>query len=203
MFRSRIPALLLLTTCIAATGVPGQAGAAKAPVGVHVIIETELGNVEAVIDTVHAPVSGKNFLRYVDAGLYKGSRFHRTVTRKNQDTTMAMIEVIQGSLDPLKNREGFPAIPLERTSVTGLKHLNGTLSMARSGPDTGTSQYFVCIGPQPELDFGGKRNADGQGFAAFGQVIKGMEIVRKIQMQPADGQNLTPPVKVIDIVRKK
>jgi peptidyl-prolyl cis-trans isomerase A (cyclophilin A) len=66
--------------------------------------------------------------------------------------------------------------------------------MARDGPDTATSDFFICIGDQPELDFGGRRNPDGQGFAAFGRVIRGMEVVRAIQLAPAAGQSLTPPV---------
>jgi peptidyl-prolyl cis-trans isomerase A (cyclophilin A) len=90
-------------------------------------------------------------------------------------------------------------VPLERTSVTGLRHLDGTLSMARDGPDTATSDFFICIGDQPSLDFGGKRNPDGQGFAAFGHVVGGMDVVRRIQAAPADGQSLTPPVRIRSI----
>src|SRR5207302_2793853 len=93
------------------------------------------------------------------------------------------------------------AIKLERTRDTGLKHQNGTLSMARDGPDTATGDFFVCIGVQPELDFGGKRNPDGQGFAAFGQVVKGMDVVKKIQAVPAKDQTLTPPIKILKITR--
>lgn len=173
------------------------------PVGVHVIIQTQFGDIEAVIDTVRAPVSGNNFLRYVDAGHYQESRFHRSVTMASQAEKPVKIEVIQGSVAPAKAREGFPAIPLERTSETGLKHLDGTLSMARSGPNSATSSYFICIGPQPELDFGGKRQEDGQGFAAFGQVISGMDIVRKIQAQPVKGETLDPVIAVKNIIRKK
>ena len=75
--------------------------------------------------------------------------------------------------------------------------------MARDGADTATSDFFICIGDQPELDFGGKRNPDGQGFAAFGRVTKGMDIVRKIQTQPAKDQTLTPPIaiKTIKVVK--
>ena len=112
------------------------------------------------------------------------------------------IEVIQGGTNPGLERSGWPPVPLERTNVTGLKHLDGTLSMARAGPETATSDFFICIGPQPELDFAGKRNADGQGFAAFGQVTKGMEVVRLIQRSYADGQNLTPPVTITRIARR-
>jgi peptidyl-prolyl cis-trans isomerase A (cyclophilin A) len=85
---------------------------------------------------------------------------------------------------------------LERTRDTGLKHLDGTLSMARNGPDTAQESFSICVGDQPELDFGGKRNPDGQGFAAFGRVVKGMDIVRKIHESPANGQQLTPSVRI-------
>src|SRR5262249_12273142 len=97
---------------------------------------------------------------------------------------------------------GYPPIELERTSVTGLRHRDGTLSMARSGPNTATNQIFICVGDQPELDFGGKRNADGQGFAAFGHVTQGMDVVRKIQNGPANGETLITPVTILRIVRR-
>jgi peptidyl-prolyl cis-trans isomerase A (cyclophilin A) len=73
--------------------------------------------------------------------------------------------------------------------------------MARDGPDTATSDFFLCAGDQPELDFGGKRNPDGQGFAAFGRVVKGMDVVRALQAAPADGQTLSPPIKILKVRR--
>ena len=73
--------------------------------------------------------------------------------------------------------------------------------MARDGPDTATSDLFICIGDQPELDFGGKRNPDGQGFAAFGRVLRGLDIVRQIQRSKAVDQGLTPPVTILSIRR--
>jgi peptidyl-prolyl cis-trans isomerase A (cyclophilin A) len=164
-----------------------------------VLIKTELGQIAVEIYQDKAPMTAANFLKYVDAKLYDGSIFHRTVTMDNQPTNAVKIEVIQGGqLGPTKD---FPAIKLERTSATGIKHLDGVISMARTGPDSATSSFFFCINDQPELDFGGKRNADGQGFAAFGRVIAGMEVVRKIQKQPAEGQNLKPPIKIISIAR--
>ena len=74
--------------------------------------------------------------------------------------------------------------------------------MARDAADTATSDFFICINDQPQLDFGGKRNTDGQGFAAFGNVVSGMDVIRKIQAAPADGQTLTPPVRIISTKRK-
>jgi peptidyl-prolyl cis-trans isomerase A (cyclophilin A) len=180
----------------------GVAGAAhpSAPRLPHARVETALGAIEIEVDTIHAPVTAGNFLHYVDARMYDGGRFHRTVTLANQPSNKVKIEVIQAGLDSTRHRD-FPPIPLERTSVTGLRHADGEISMARGGPDTATSDFFICIGNQPELDFGGKRNPDGQGFAAFGRVVKGMEVVRAIQRAPADGQRLTPPVTIVSIRR--
>ncbi len=93
-------------------------------------------------------------------------------------------------------KDELAAIKLERTRETKLRHIDGTLSMARDGPDTATGDFFICIGDQPELDFGGQRNPDGQGFAAFGRVIQGMDVVKKIQGSPATEQKLTPPVAI-------
>lgn len=177
-------------------------GAQVVPGIVRVTMQTDLGNIELAVDSAHAPRTAANFLRYVDAGRYEGGRFHRTVTMSNQPSNDVKIEVVQWSGAPRGNREAFPAIELERTSVTGLKHLDGTISMARSGPNTATADVFICIGDQPSLDFGGARNPDGQGFAAFGRVISGMEVVRRIQGSPANGQTLTPAVRILNIVRK-
>jgi peptidyl-prolyl cis-trans isomerase A (cyclophilin A) len=187
----------LLLACLCAATAHAQAGRVK------VTIETSLGRIEAELDSARAPGTVTNFLRYVDAHEYDGGRFHRAVTMANQPNNVVKIEVIQAGPAPEKASAGFPPIPLERTSVTGLHHENGTLSMARGGPDSATSDFFICIGAQPELDFGGKRNADGQGFAAFGQVIGGMEVVRRIQMGASDAQRLTPPIAIAGITRRK
>ena len=164
---------------------------------VKVVFETELGNIELAVDAGRAPATSANFLAYVDAGHYDGGVFHRTVKPDNQPQSPVKIEVIQGGPGAQKQKGERPPIRLERTSQTGLKHLNGTLSMARAGADTATSDIFICIGDQPELDFGGKRNPDGQGFAAFGQVTAGMDVVKKIQQAPAEGQTLKPAVRIV------
>ncbi len=168
---------------------------------VRVRIETDLGNIEVEIDVALAPDTAKNFFRYVDGGHYDGGRFHRTVTMDNQPDNDVRIEVIQASANPEKAQQGFPPIPLERTNKTGLKHLDGVISMARGGPDSATSSFFFCIGDHPSLDFGGDRNADGQGFAAFGDVSSGMGVVRKIQQSSAEGQRLTPPIRILKVAR--
>lgn len=167
----------------------------------QVLIKTSLGPIVVEIDAAHAPSTAANFLRYVDAGHYKGGRFHRTVTMQNQGDKKIKIEVIQAGVNPSFEKKAFPPIKLERTNKTGLKHLDGTISMARDRADSATSDFFICIGAQPELNYGGKRNPDGQGFAAFGQVKKGMDVVRKIQVSRAQGQSLTPPVEILSITR--
>ncbi len=167
---------------------------ATANAGPHVVIDTELGSIEVELAPAQAPTTVANFLRYVEARRYDGGQFHRTVTLANQPQNKVKIEVIQGGANP--TGQDFAPVPLERTRDTGLRHRDGTISMARDGPDTATSDFFLCIGDQPELDFGGKRNPDGQGFAAFGRVVSGMDVVRAIQKSPARGQTLTPPVLI-------
>lgn len=157
---------------------------------------TSLGIIEIEVDSIHAPITAANFLRYVDGGFYRGGAFHRTVTMANQPDNPVKIEVIQGAADSLRQASLAPAITLERTSTTGLRHQAGTISMARLGPDTARDQFFICVTDQPELDAGGKRNPDGQGFGAFGRVVRGMEVVRAIQRAPAAGQRLTPVITI-------
>ncbi|MCW4050678.1 MAG: peptidylprolyl isomerase [Candidatus Bathyarchaeota archaeon] len=163
----------------------------------EVLIKTSLGDIKVQIYPEKAPVTSGNFLRYVDDGLYDGTSFFRTVTMMNQPNDEVKIEVIQGGQVP-KEKEYEPII-LERTTLTGLKHLDGVISMGRFKPDSAKSSFFFCIGDQPELDFGGKRNPDGQGFAAFGQVVEGMDVVRAIQVQPHEEQRLTPPIVIHSI----
>lgn len=167
---------------------------------VHVLLHTEAGDIELEVDTVRAPITAANFLRYVDRGFYDGGSFYRTVTPQNQPRNKVKIEVIQGGNQPRENQD-LPPIALEPTNRTGLKHVDGAISMARDGPNTATSEFFICVGAQPALDYGGGRHPDGQGFAAFGRVVKGMDVVRKIQTSPADGQSLTPPIKILSAKR--
>lgn len=181
---------------LGATLVGRRLAAGEPPAAVRVVLETALGEVEVELDPKRAPGTVANFLRYVDAGHYDGGRFHRTVRLDTEVRKDVPIEVVQAGARPGREKEGFPPIALERTRDTGLRHLDGTVSMARDGADTATSDFFVCIGDQPSLDFGGGRNKDGQGFAAFGRVARGMDVVRKIQASPAKGQALDPPVLI-------
>jgi peptidyl-prolyl cis-trans isomerase A (cyclophilin A) len=189
-----IIAFLLHVSLLWAAGEP-------TPLPVRVIIDTELGAIEAEIDVAKAPVTSANFLKYVEADLFDDGVFHRTVRPDNQPNDTVKIEVIQARANRQRRAE-FPApIPLERTSVTGLTHKDGTMSMARTTPDTGRSEFFICVGDQPSLDFGGARNRDGQGFAAFGRVVRGMDVVRRIQAAPAEGQSLRPPIRILRVRR--
>jgi peptidyl-prolyl cis-trans isomerase A (cyclophilin A) len=164
-----------------------------------VLIKTELGDITVEVYQSQAPITASNFLKYVREGRFEGATFYRTVTMDNQPDDDIKIEVIQGGLGDDEAGLALPAIKHETTQQTGLHHLDGTISMARAEPGTASSEFFICIGNQPELDFGGRRNPDGQGFAAFGRVISGMDVVRKIQEQPADGQWLAPPIKITGV----
>jgi peptidyl-prolyl cis-trans isomerase A (cyclophilin A) len=191
---------------------------------VDIVLETALGSIRIALDAGRAPITVQNFLGYVDEGFYDGGRFHRTVTAENNANTnlraekigkgidpgadraalpndAIAIQVIQGGINPARSEDQRPPIALERTRDTGLRHLDGTISMARFTLDSAVSDFFICINDQPSLDFGGQRNPDGQGFAAFGQVVDGMDVVRAIQRQPANGQSLEPPVAIIRATR--
>jgi len=200
-----VKALASLCAALLAFAALGFAGAQQAPalakVPPHVVLVTELGEIELELDAERAPATTANFLRHVAAGHYDGGRFHRTVKLDNQPGKDVLIEVVQAGVAPGKEQSGFPPIALERTRLTGLSHKDGCVSMARAAPDTATSDVFICIGDQPSLDFGGRRNPDGQGFAAFGHVFRGMDVVRKIQRAPAEDQQLTPPVKILSARR--
>ena len=189
-----------LTVVLAATiALASSLGAQSLP---HVVFRTERGEIEMEIDTIRAPVTGKNFLRYVDDGFFTNGSFFRVVRPDTPPNDSIRIEVIQAGVGREKRGQGFPAIELERTSTTGMKHLDGTISMARAGPNTATSSFFICLGPQPALDFGGMRNPDGQGFAAFGRVVRGLDVARRIQGEAANAQNLITPVAIHDATRK-
>lgn len=165
----------------------------------RVLIRTALGDITIEVYPKRAPITAANFLRYVKEHRYKEATFYRTVRMNNQPNNAVKIEVIQGGLGDDTGKHALPPIAHETTAKTGLLHKDGTVSMARAEPGTASSEIFICIGDQPELDFGGKRNPDGQGFAAFGKVVAGMDVARKIQAQPADGQWLTPAIRITDV----
>jgi peptidyl-prolyl cis-trans isomerase A (cyclophilin A) len=166
-------------------------------------IKTELGDITIEIYENEAPITASNFLKYVDEGRYKDGCFYRVVTMDNQPNNDIKIEVIQGGLSAQTQGNMLPSIAHETTDKTGILHKDGVISMARLKPGSASSEFFICVGDQPELDFGGKRNPDGQGFAAFGKVITGMDVVKKIHRQPFKGQMLEPQIKILDIIRVK
>ena len=180
------------------------------PINVNLV--TTAGEIRFELFPDKAPLTVANFLKYVEGGHFEGGSFYRVVRMDNQEQNTVKIEVIQGGLARKEEAVSFDPIVLERTSETGLKHRHGTLSMARSEPDSGTTEFFICINDQPSLDYGGKRNPDGQGFAAFGRVIDGMDNVLRIQemetissdpdkLEYTSGQSLVEPVLFISFER--
>lgn len=189
-----------------AFGPGGRVAAQNAATGeVLVRIETPLGSIDAAVDTAHAPLTAGNFLRYVDGKLYDGGRFHRATRPDNyvpQLPDRPPFQIVQADINPERAGDRFPPIPLERTTATGLTHKAGSLSMPRgAAADSATSGFVICLEDTPSLDFGSKRYPDGQGFAAFGRVVKGMDVVRRIQQQPVKLQALDPPITITRIAR--
>lgn len=169
----------------------------------RVLIQTAVGDIELELDAVRAPVTAENFLRCALEGFYSDGTFYRSVSDDNQPGSDVKISVLQAAANPVRRAEFFPPIALERTRDTGLKHLEGTVSMARDTPDSAQDEFFICLDDQPQLDFGGRRNPDGQGFAAFGRVVRGMKVVRQIHQAPADGQQLVTPVPIQRVIRTR
>jgi peptidyl-prolyl cis-trans isomerase A (cyclophilin A) len=172
----------------------GIVPASAAPLPV-VAIETNVGTILVRIDTAHAPITAKNFLHLVDSGVYNGSSFYRTVSRRNEPGSA--IEVIQGGLGDLP---APVAIPVEPTAKTGLHNTDGVISMARTAdPNSASSEFFICIGDNTFLD--SQKFADHAGYAAFGRVIGGYPIVLRINRAAASGETLTPPIRIIRMHR--
>lgn len=159
---------------------------------------TDQGTIRVAVNVRDAPISACNFLRYANAGDYNGGSFFRTVVSETNQNPNP-IDVIQAATPRGSDDEAHAPIPLERTRDTGLRHTAGAISMARNGPDTATSSFFIVTRDTPSLDFGGGRNPDGQGFAVFGRVTEGLDVARRIQLLPADAEEqLTPPVTITE-----
>ena len=200
MISRRPPALsLFAAVLLTATGCTQPESVQTLPT---VVLRTHLGDILVEVDTVSAPITSANFLRYVDESRMDSAHFYRVVTLDNQPNNDVRIEVIQGGLGNRAREMRLDAIAHETTETTGLRHTAGALSMARLQPGTASSEFFICVTDQPELDFGGRRNPDGQGFAVFGRVVEGMDVVKAIQLQPAEGQTLTVPVEISDVRRE-
>jgi peptidyl-prolyl cis-trans isomerase A (cyclophilin A) len=209
ILRSIFIALLALSVGSSWASADQPASAAKVSTHtVEVTMATAMGDVVIELYPDKAPVTVANFLRYVDENRYDGAKFYRTVRADNDRNPQYPINVIQGGID---YKAALPPIAHETTATTGLHHVDGTISMARFKPGSASSEFFICIGDNPSLDFGALRNADGQGFAAFGRVISGMEVVRRIQASAANaptdepyvrGQMLEEPVKILSVKRR-
>ncbi|MDA0706542.1 MAG: peptidylprolyl isomerase [Proteobacteria bacterium] len=180
---------------------------ASRPDDVRVVMTTSLGVIELQLYPDSAPITAGNFLQLVDGMYLDGAAFYRTVSPEN-DNGSPLISVIQGGLG---DAEGpFPPIAHKTTALTGLPHLDGSISMARVAVGTASTEFFICIGDQPALDFGAMRNKDGQGFAVFGRVVAGMDVVQAIHQSRADqatdepslrNQMLNEPVAIISLRR--
>jgi peptidyl-prolyl cis-trans isomerase A (cyclophilin A) len=168
---------------------------------VRVSLKTGKGVITADINVGKAPITGRNFLRYVDTRRYDGARFYRA----SHVPTQPERGLIEGGLknDPAKV---FRPIAHESTLMTGLSHKDGTLSMASLAPGKAQAEFFICIGDQPGYDADPKGAADNQGFAAFGQVVDGMDVVRAIFEAPTSatagkgvmrGEMLSPPIPIL------
>ncbi len=172
---------------------------------VLVNLETSLGVITIALKVRQAPITTANFLRYVDEKRYDGATFFRA----SKSPGPVDYGLIQGGLqgDPAKV---LPSIAHEPTSQTGLRHVDGTVSIARNEPGSANSDFFICVGEAPYLDANPAAEGDNVGFAAFGQVVAGMELVHKILNLPTPGvavnpvmkgQILDPPVPIVSARR--
>ena len=167
----------------------------------HVLIETKFGDIEVEIYPDRTPQTCKAFLAYVREGLYDNSSFYRVLNADNQATDAPKAELIQGGIwqtqpDKLRTLKG---IPHESTKRTGILHKTGTISLAREAPGTAHSEFFIVIGDQPGYDSGGANNPDHLGYAAFGRVVRGMDIVMLLYNKPETNQSFDPPIPIYDI----
>jgi peptidyl-prolyl cis-trans isomerase A (cyclophilin A) len=156
----------------------------------NIVLETELGDVEIEVHLDTAPISGADFLMHVDEGLYDQQGFYRVVRADNDPRDMGM-SLIQGGI--LSQEFDTPLIAHELTTDTGLSNTRGVISIARNEPGTGSAGFFfINIGDNSFLDTGGSRNPDGAGYATFGTVVHGMDVVEAIQSRDAGGESPNP-----------
>jgi len=170
----------------------------------HVQIRTAAGDIELELYPEQAPKTVAAFLSYIDSGFYRNASFYRVLNDDNQSSEAERSNLIQGGIwrTNQKKASSLPGIPHESTQQTHILHKDGVISLARTAPGTATTEFFICIGDQPGFDFGGENNPDKQGYAAFGKVVKGMDIVRNIYARPENNQSFDPPVAIYNIVRK-
>ena len=213
---STVLAIVFGIVCLqGCTGNDGSATARPADSAVPLLMETSAGSIELEVYPERAPVTAANFLAHVDGGHYDGGAFYRSV-RPDNDNNPLTIRVIQGGMQIIGAEDTnpeppFPPIAHESTQDTGLSHRDGALSMARFAPGTARSEFFISIGDNAVLDHGGQRFDDGLGFAVFGQVTAGMDVVNRIGASEADaptdieyiqGQVLSAPVRILSVRRR-
>ncbi len=167
----------------------------------HIEIQTSKGDIELELYADAAPKTVAAFLKYTDSGYYKNASFYRILNDDNQPSNAPKSELIQGGIwkTNYKLAALLPGIPHETTEQTKILHKDGVISLARLAPGTANTEFFICIGDQPGFDFGGANNADGQGYAAFGKVVKGMDIVRNIYNAPENNQAFEYPIIIYTI----
>jgi peptidyl-prolyl cis-trans isomerase A (cyclophilin A) len=191
-------ALALLS--LSSAGSNALAPAGPAPGEIRVRLNTSEGAIVVAVDTRRAPKTSANFLAYVDDGRLDGTTFYRAARRKSAPK----FGFIQGGIGT-DARRMLPSVPLEPTNVTGLRHLDGSLSMAHgSDPNSATGNFSIMVGANPGLD----ASRTSKGFAAFGHVVAGMDVVRRILAQPSGGgrdamlgQMILRPVRLISAQR--
>ena len=169
----------------------------------QILITTSLGNIEAELYPDKAPKTVAAFLSYIDSGFYKNSSFYRVLFVEAMASNFNT-GIIQGGIWHSNNKKAIelPGITHESPKQTELSHTTGTLSLARTTPGTANSEFFICIGNQTGYDSSKNYNPDGLGFAAFGRVISGMDIVRAIHNQSANGEFFIKPVTILNIELK-
>lgn len=195
-------ALLVAMSVPAATQTASPAPATSDEV--PVAIDTSAGRIVVALDTARAPITAANFLHYVDTHRYDGEPFYRAMRQPGGKEGDGLI---QGGIRS-SSLKLFPPITHEPTSETGLHNVAGAISMANAGPGTARADFFILASDMPALD----ATADDPGFAVFGHVVEGMDVVKKILASPVSpdkgdgamkGQMLDPPVKIIKVARVK
>lgn len=164
-------------------------------------IDTSHGLIKIELYPDKAPHTVHRFLQFVERGLFKKSSFYRVMNNFNQPSDTYKANIIQGGLwrTSAHLKDTLTGIPHESTKESGLSHTKWTVSLARNEAGTATTEFFICMDDQYGYDYGGKNNEDGLGYAAFGKVIEGYDVLRKIYQSPETGQYFTPPVTIFNI----
>jgi len=196
-------ALLLPAAALAQTTPPPAAAEARKPATARVAIETSLGRIVLDLETERAPLTARNFLRYADQKRLDGIAFYRSVKVADK------FGFVQFGIDGDPKR-ALPPIKHEPTTVTGVKHVDGAISIARLAPGTARGEFTISVGDQPSLDADPSQPGDNLGYAAFGRVVEGMDVVWKILDAPTSptkgegvmkGQMLEPKVRIVSVRR--